>query len=241
MGRPNLRGAAPVGGFNLVEIKDGVHERLRAAHRPADQAVRGTRSSWRSTITPATPIATPALISRSTPAIRRCRPRWTYNTGYTIASTPAVWKDLAIVGDASGRVYALSLKTGKVQWEFKTQNAVYSTPDVSGDLVVFGSTDGNIYALQAANGKEAWRYTTGRPIVACPRINDGTVYIGSSEGTFRALNLASGKLTWQFDGLPGFVETKPLVYDGKVIAGAWDEHLYALDARDREAGLEVEG
>ena len=36
---------------------------------------------------------------------------------------------------------------------------------------------------------------------------------------------------WRFDGLAGFVESKPLVYDGKVIFGAWDEHLYALDAR----------
>ena len=36
---------------------------------------------------------------------------------------------------------------------------------------------------------------------------------------------------WQFDGLAGFVETKPLVYDGKVIFGAWDQYLYALDAK----------
>ena len=32
-------------------------------------------------------------------------------------------------------------------------------------------------------------------------------------------------------GLAGFVETKPLIYDGKVIFGAWDGHLYALDAK----------
>jgi outer membrane protein assembly factor BamB len=57
------------------------------------------------------------------------------------------------------------------------------------------------------------------------------VYIGSSEGNFRALDLASGKPVWQFDGLAGFVETKPLVYDGKVIFGAWDQYLYALDAK----------
>jgi outer membrane protein assembly factor BamB len=57
------------------------------------------------------------------------------------------------------------------------------------------------------------------------------VYIGSSEGSFRALDLASGKPVWQFDGLAGFVETKPLVYDGKVIFGAWDQYLYALDGK----------
>jgi outer membrane protein assembly factor BamB len=61
----------------------------------------------------------------------KVRTLWTYETGYTIASTPAVWKNMAIVGDASGEVYALSLKAGKAQWMFTTGNAVYSTPDSS--------------------------------------------------------------------------------------------------------------
>src|SRR4029450_8553742 len=34
-----------------------------------------------------------------------------------------------------------------------------------------------------------------------------------------------------FDRLGGFVETRPLIYGGKVLFGAWDQHLYALDAR----------
>jgi outer membrane protein assembly factor BamB len=108
---------------------------------------------------------------------------------------------------------------------------VYSTPDVSGDLDVVASTDGNVYALKAASGKEAWHYATDRPIVASPRVVGGVVYIGSSEGHFSALDLATGKPVWQFDGVAGFVETKPLAYDGKVIFGAWDQYLYALDAK----------
>jgi outer membrane protein assembly factor BamB len=155
---------------------------------------------------------------------------WTYDTGNTIASTPAIWKELAIVGDASGKVYALSLATGQVQWAFATGNAVYSTPDISADLAVLASTDGRIYALKALDGKEAWHVATGRPIVASPRVAGGVVYIGSSDGKFRALDLASGKLLWHFDRLGGFVETRATLYDGKVIFGAWDQHFYALDA-----------
>jgi hypothetical protein len=34
----------------------------------------------------------------------KVRTLWTYETGYTIAGTPAIWKDMAIVGDASGKV-----------------------------------------------------------------------------------------------------------------------------------------
>jgi outer membrane protein assembly factor BamB/predicted phosphodiesterase len=230
MGRSNLRGNAPVGGFNLVEVKDGV---MTVSERATGHE---TKPPWRSVVLQKHDYAGDTnhyprpdfSVNARYPKVRAL---WTYDTGCTIASTPAVWKDLAIVGDASGKVYALALKSGKAQWTFKTANAVYSTPDVSGDLVVFASTDGNIYALKAANGKEVWRCATARPIVACPRIAEGVVYIGSSEGIFRALDLASGKPLWQFDHLGGFVETKPLVYDGKVIFGAWDQFLYALDAK----------
>ena len=230
MGRSNQRVRAPVGGFNLVEIKDGV---MTVSERVTG---RETNPPWHTVVLKKHDYASDTnqyrrpdfSVNSRYPNVRTL---WTYDTGYTIASTPAVWKDRAIVGDASGKVYALSLKTGKVEWTFKTKGAVYSTPDVSGDLVVFASTDGNVYALKALSGSEAWRFTTDRPIVASPRIADGTVYIGSSEGNFRALDLASGKLNWQFAGLAGFVETKPLVSDGKVLFGAWDQYFYALDAK----------
>src|SRR5207247_4840399 len=55
-------------------------------------------------------------------------------------------------------------------------------------------------------------------------------YWGAGDGRVRAFDKDCGKLLWQFDGVGGFVETKPLLYDGKVIFGAWDQHLYALNA-----------
>jgi len=230
MGRSNLRVRAPVGGFNLVEVKDG---KLTACERTIGQE---TKPPWTSVVLRKHDYASDTnhyprpdfSVNTRYPGVKAL---WTYETGYTIASTPAIWRDLAIVGDASGTVYGLGLKSGTVQWKFKTHNAVYSTPDVSGEVVVFASTDGDVYALKAANGEEVWRFPTSRPIVASPRIAGGTVFIGSSEGVFRALDLATGKLRWQFDGVSGFVETRPLVYDGKVIFGAWDQYLYALDAR----------
>jgi outer membrane protein assembly factor BamB/predicted phosphodiesterase len=230
MGRSNLRVRAPVGGFNLVEVKEG---KLTVSERANGQE---TKLPWTSVLLQRHDYAGDTnhyprpdfSVNSRYPGVK---PLWTYDTGYTIASTPAIWRDLAIVGDASGTVYGLGLGSGNVQWKFKTHSAVYSTPDVSGDVVVFASTDGDVYALKAATGDEIWRFPTSRPIVASPRIAGDTVYIGSSEGVFRALDLTTGKLKWQFDDLSGFVETKPLVYDGKVIFGAWDQYLYALDAR----------
>jgi outer membrane protein assembly factor BamB/predicted phosphodiesterase len=230
MGRSNLRAQEPLGGFNIVEIKEGAITFSEHLHGET------TRKPWHSIelekrdyTADATPHPRPDFsVNARYPHVKEL---WSFNTGYTIASTPAVWKDLAIVGDASGTVYAFALKSGKVRWKFKTQNAVYSTPEVAGDLVVFASTDGSIYALRASNGRRVWKVETDRPIVACPRVVDGVVYIGSSEGKFRALKLTDGKSLWQFEGVRNYIETKPLVYEGKVIFGAWDQHLHALDAK----------
>ncbi len=230
MGRSDLRGNAPVGEFNIVEVKDG---KMTFSDRVVGQE---TKPAWHSVVLEKHDYASDTnQYPRPDYSVNSRYPNvgtlWIHDTGYTFASTPAVWNNLAVVGDASGKVYGLALKSGKEQWKFETQGAVYSTPQASGDLVVFGSTDGNIYALKATTGREAWRCTTGRPIVASPRIADGVVYIGSSEGIFRALDLATGKPLWRFDHLAGFVETKPLLYDGKVIFGAWDQYLYALEAK----------
>jgi outer membrane protein assembly factor BamB/predicted MPP superfamily phosphohydrolase len=230
MGRSNLRGQGAVGGYTLVDVGNGkmtFSERLSG---------RETKAPWHSVTLEKHDYSTgtnqyPRPDFSVNTRYANVKELWNYESGSTIASTPAICKQLAIVGDASGTVYAFRLKTGKPAWQFKTQSAVYSTPDVSGDLVVVPSTDGNVYALNGASGKEAWRYKTDRPIVASPRIAEGAVYLGSSEGKFRALDLATGKPLWQFDRVGGFVESKPLIYDGKVIFGAWDQYLYALEAK----------
>ncbi len=228
MGRSNLRARNPVGGYNLVAVRDGTMTFSERA--PAGQ----TQPPWHTLALKAPGPAPEAKPPRPDFSVNQefpgVRPRWSFNTGYTIASTPALAGKLAVVGDASGIVRGFALDSGKTRWKAKTGGAVYSTPAVAGDTVVVPSTDGMIYALQAGSGRRLWRFHTDRPIVASPTIHGGLAYVGSSEGKFRALDTRTGKLAWEFTGVQGFIETKPLVYSGKVIFGAWDQYLYALDA-----------
>ncbi|HWV99264.1 MAG TPA: PQQ-binding-like beta-propeller repeat protein [Candidatus Acidoferrum sp.] len=238
MGRSNLRAAKLAGGYNLVEVKDG---RMSFCERITGQE---TKPAWCSVTLQQHKYASDTnhyprpdfSINERFPGVTE---RWSFKTGFTIASAPMLWNGIGIVGDASGTAYAFDLQSGKVRWRFKAQGAVYSTPDVGGpggpgrrgpEVVAFACCDGSVYTLNATNGSRVWRFKTGRPIVASPTVDGERVYIGSSEGKFRALDLAHGKPAWEFDGLGGFVGTKPLLYDGKVIFGAWDGHLFALDA-----------
>jgi outer membrane protein assembly factor BamB/predicted MPP superfamily phosphohydrolase len=231
MGRSNLRNTAGAGGYNIVEAKE--NGTMTFAERMPGG---GTKTAWHSIALKKHDFSADTkhyprpdfAINQRFPQVKQ---RWRVETGYTIASSPAVAGRNAIIGDGSGTVRSLDLDSGKELWKFRTRGAIYATPEISGDLAIVPSTDGSIYGLAVGTGKPAWRFETERPIVASPQADRGMLYVGSSEGKFRALEAASGKLAWEFSDSKGFVETKPLVVDSTVIFGAWDEHLYALDAR----------
>ena len=165
MGRSSLRASHPAGGYNLVEVKDG---RMTCSERiPGVE----TRAPWHSVLlekhnyaadTNSYPRPDFSVNSRY-PGVKE---QWALNTGYTIAGSPGLWRNCAIIGDASGTVRELEVETGQARWNFKARNAVYATPAVAQDLVVVPCTDGDVYALEAGTGKQAWRFKTSRPILA---------------------------------------------------------------------------
>jgi len=231
MGRSSLRVTESAGGYTIADIQpDSIffYERITGGEtKPAWHKVSLEQRNY---LADSTKYKRPDFsINQKYPDVKV---KWTFETGYTIASTPAVVKDYVIVANSSGMVHCLTLRDGTKRWSFKTGKTVYSTPDVANGKVVFGSSDGNIYCLDADDGKLLWKLTTQAPVVAAPKIEGGVVYIGGGDGKFRAINLDTGKLIWEFNGVDAFVETKALVYQDKVIFGAWDTYLYALNIKD---------
>lgn len=230
MGRSNLRAEQAAGGYTIVDVGQSAMQFMERT--PGT----GTMLSWHQLAlglrhdAGSTPHPRPDFSINST--YPKVKVYWETSTGHTIASTPAVWKNHVVAGDGSGTMYCKSLKDGKTEWSYTTGSSIYATPDTSDGKVVFGSTDTNVYCLDVESGRLMWKAATGAPVVGAARIDSGTVYIGGSDRTFRAIDLRSGKTRWEFHGLNGFVETKPLVDHGKVIFGAWDTCLYALNTSD---------
>lgn len=253
MGRSTLRRDQPRGGYNIVEIKNDsmfFYERTIVSHNDRSDSLIKYASH---PAMPQAPCAMPIPWHRlslhprdfHSDTTKYGRPdfslnqkypdvniKWKFDTGYTIAATPAVWKNYVVVGNSGGAVYGLSLKDGKKQWTFQAKGSIFSSPKIADGKVVFGSSDKQIYCLNVRDGTLRWQIATSAPVVASPRIIRGVVYIGGSDGKFRAIELASGQLRWEFNGVTGFVETRPLFYQDKVIFGAWDTYLYALNRND---------
>lgn len=158
--------------------------------------------------------------------------QWLVQTGAGIYCSPAVEKDKVFVGDDMGYLTAYALKSGKKLWSFQSGKRIVGTPAVSEGIVVFGSADCKIYGLNAQNGNLLWTVKAAAPVLGAVTIDNGIAYIGASDHTFRAVNIHTGDVKWNFTGVKGYIETKPLVTDNKVIFGAWDNTLYALDKTD---------
>ena len=159
----------------------------------------------------------------------KTKEQWVVQTGVGIYCSPAVEKDKVFVGDDLGCLTAYALKNGKKLWSFASGKRIVGTPAVSEGIVVFGSADRNIYGLNAADGSLRWKVEAAEPVLGAVTIHEGIAYVGASDKTFRAIDVQTGKVVWSYDQVKGYIETKPLIADNKVIFSAWDNTLYALD------------
>ena len=166
----------------------------------------------------------------------KAKEQWVVQTGAGIYCSPAVENDQVFVGDDLGCLTAYALKNGKKLWSFVSGKRIVGTPAVSQGIVVFGSADRTIYGLNAADGSLRWKVNAAEPVLGAVTIHEGIAYVGASDKTFRAIDIQTGKVVWSYDQVKGYIETKPLIVDNKVIFSAWDNTLYALD---KNTGKEI--
>ena len=109
---------------------------------------------------------------------------WRYEPAEPVEfySSPAVGKDVVLIGGRDGRLHCVGRADGKPRWTFATRDNVDSSPVIVGDKVVFGSGDGRLYVVKLADGKEVFSYDVGEAITASPAVAGGMVVIGAEDG-----------------------------------------------------------
>ena len=164
----------------------------------------------------------------STQTVPNLEPRWTYNTGYAVDSSPAVVDGVVYVGCGETSICALKATSGKLLWSYATGDYVFSSPTVVNGVVYVGSFDGNVYALNSASGEKLWSYAAGSSILCSPAVANGVLYIGGDHNVY-ALNASTGAQLWVYD-TNWYVSTSPAVVNGVVYIGSQDHNVYALEA-----------
>lgn len=157
---------------------------------------------------------------------------WRIKSGRSIYASATCWKNRVFVGDVTGLMTAYDKATGKECWHFQADKKIVGTPAVVSGTLVFGSTGDRIYGLDARSGRELWQIKTDLPIMGAVATDGKTAYIGGSDHKMHAIDARTGKERWTFDGVKGYIVTRPLLTQGMVVFGAWDSKLYALNQQD---------
>lgn len=228
MGRSNLRAKDSIGGFNWVDVSD------TAIQFTICKPGKTGGKKWTSVKIPSVHNIPGKEYKRPDFSQNSSRVKliWSYQATAGIISSPAFDDRHVYAGNQTGDMICFAAETGNVEWLFKTGAAIFSSPALSSNNLVFGSADGIIYCLNATTGKANWKKATTAAVLGSPLVRGDTVFIGGSNHNIYAINIRDGKTIWTYDGLDGPVVSQPVWYDGKLILGAWDTYLYALDSRN---------
>lgn len=123
-------------------------------------------------------------------------------------------------------------------WKVSVGRLIEFPPVIAYGRLYFADTKGRFYAVEAESGEVAWRAAFGTFTAASPTVGDGVVYqpLMSKPGQDRArapgymvaLDAETGDEKWRFKA--GVIESSPLLTDGVLYFGTFDNKLYALDA-----------
>jgi hypothetical protein len=165
---------------------------------------------------------------------------WSYRTGGSVQSSPAVSDGKLYVGCNDKKVYCLDAVTGALIWNTTTGETVGSSPAVAHGRVYVGSHDEKLYCLDASTGTVLWTYTTGSYVVSSPAVADDKVYFGSYDENVYCLDAFTGTELWRYR--TGYtIFSSPAVAGEMVFIGSWDTKMYAFGTPSVTYSVEVEG
>jgi outer membrane protein assembly factor BamB len=132
-------------------------------------------------------------------------------------------------------------------WAVRGRGLIEFPPVVAYGRLYFSDIRGRFRAVDTETGSVVWRRDFGRFSAASPTVGEGVVYqpLMNRPGTDRdrsagllvALDADTGEELWRFRAR--VVESSPLLLDGTVYVGTFDDKLYALDAETGKVRWEV--
>jgi outer membrane protein assembly factor BamB len=153
---------------------------------------------------------------------------WTFKTDDQHRSSPALSKNVLVVGCDNGSIYALNANSGKLKWKFNTGASVFAAPVISNETVFVGSLDSSFYALSLSDGSVLWTFFANDAISQSAATNGEKVIFGSNDGELHCLDTQTGQELWRFSA-KSVVSTPPLITGTVVYFGSLDSRYYGLN------------
>jgi hypothetical protein len=131
--------------------------------------------------------------------------------------------------DVYNRLYSIELAEGKIAWKTEIRSEIIGKPCIYKDLVIVSTRKGTIYLIDADNGRVVYEYESRGEMSARLNLFDDLVIASYKNGQIIAFDIATGEAEWMFTA-GGIINTAPIIEDGRVFFGAWDDTFYVLSA-----------
>lgn len=132
-------------------------------------------------------------------------------------------------GNSLGQIKACDTDARREIWCRQFSSAIYSSPIYYNETIIAATVGDGLVALDARTGDTLWCNDSLETMIGDGIIADGALYIGV-DGKMMRIDPSDGHIVWCFDFGSGQPQGRPAVADGRVVFGAWDCHLYCLDA-----------
>jgi outer membrane protein assembly factor BamB len=195
------------------------------------------------------------LILLSLSATARAEPTWQFETKGMISGNAVVSRETVLV--AGGSQLHMLDKSGKLLWIYDAGASTFSTPASSADAI-YMLADNGLHAINR-KGERLWHFESsdaplevegvtmgwgeGRFVDpwawyrSAPVLAGNRVVFGNQNGTY-AVDAKKGDQIWH--AKTGTTHTEPVVHEGTVVIGSWDNHLYGLSLENGTQSWKVE-
>ena len=170
---------------------------------------------------------------------------WRINLGKSFSRNdaqlkPAVSGDNVYSASINGKVYKISLESGKRIWDVKFKKTSITGGVSAGEgLVLAGTNQGRLLALKQEDGSVAWEAKLATAILSSPVIENDIVIARTIDEKVYGVSAFDGEILWTISrSSPSLTlrgESQPLLIQGIAFVGFSDGTLAALDAKTGRA------
>ena len=160
-------------------------------------------------------------------------PIWKIFIGGDLLSPYTVGEKIVYLYDIYNRVYAIDLLRGKMFWRSSLKNEIKGKIIIFSGFLVASTIDGTIHILDRASGEALFTYRGRGEINAGLTIFEDIIVVPYRNGDIVAYNLNTRSEAWIFKA-GSLITVRPVIRDGKIYFGSWDDTFYALDVRTGE-------
>ena len=153
---------------------------------------------------------------------------------------PIGFNNLAVVGNATGRIIATDLETGLEAWQIflasdrspELLNESETIPVIVGEELFIADSPSAVVAYDLSSGNLLWeqRRPTARRLV----VDDSQVYGIDTNGRVYALGRSDGSIRWEQNALLYRNVSNIALVGGYLIVGDGEGYLHVLDTRSGE-------